>query len=92
VHAAFNGRNAVREGVDALVVARVPLKSDFHLLALFGLLVVADLSEQRLFGVVEVAHVVDDAPVVLEGLLGFAAHALVDEADLDTAVKERHDL
>ena len=92
VHAALDRRDAVREGVDALVVAGVPLEGDLDLLVLLGLVVGADLAKQRLLGVVEVAHVVDDAAVVLEGLFRLAALALVDEADLEAAVQERHDL
>ena len=44
VHAAFGGRDAVRERVDALVEAGVPLERDLDLLAGLGLLVDADLA------------------------------------------------
>ena len=92
MHAAFDGGDAVREGVDGFVVAGVPLERDLELLALLALLEEADLAEQRLLRVVEVAHVVDDAAVVLEGLLRLAARSLVDEAHLEAAVEEGHDL
>ncbi len=92
VHAALDRRDAVRERVDALVVAGVPLEGDFDLLAGFGLLVEADLAKEGLLGVVQVAHVVDDAAVVLVRLFRLTSGALVDEADLETAIQERHDL
>ena len=92
VHAALDGRDAVGEGVDRLVVARVPLERDFDLLVGLGLIEGADLAEQRLLRVVEVSHVVDDAAGVLVGLLGLTTRSLVDEADLEVRVEERHDL
>ena len=75
-----------------LVVAGVPLEGDLDLLALLGLLVGADLAKERLLGVVEVAHEVDDAAAVLERLLRLSPRALVAEADLEAPVQERHDL
>ena len=92
VHPALNGRDAVGEGVDRLVVAGVPLQRDLDLLALLGLLERRHLAEQRLLGRVEVLDEVDDAAVVLEGRLGHRVGALVGEADLEALVQEGHDL
>ena len=57
-----------------------------------GLLEVGDLLEERLLGLVEMAHEVLDAAAVLERDLLLVISALVDEADLETAVQERHHL
>ena len=67
VHAALDGGDAVGEGVDALVVAGVPLQGDLDLLVVLGLLEGGDLAEQRLLRGVEVLDEVDDAAGVLEG-------------------------
>ena len=92
VHAALNGRDAVGEGVDRLVVARVPLQRDLDLLPLFGLFEGRHLAEERLLRRVEVLDEVDDAAVVLERRLRHRVGALVDEADLEAFVQEGHDL
>ncbi len=92
MHAAFDGGDAVREGVDALVVARVPLEGHFDLLVLFTLLEEAHLSKERFLGVVEVAHVIDDAAVVLEGLLSGPPGSLVEETYLEAPIQKGHDL
>ena len=92
MHAPFNGGDAVREGVDALVVTGVPLEGDLDLLVLLGLLEGTDLAKERLFGVVEMANVVNDAAVVLKGLFRFATLTFVNETNLETAVQKGHDL
>ena len=92
MHTAFGGGNTVGEGVDALVVTGVPLEGHFDLLGLFGLFDVPDLLKERLFRRVQVADVVHDSTVVLEGLLLFATLALVGEADFKTLVQKGHDL
>ena len=73
VHAAFAGRDAVRVGVDALVVARVPLQSDLDLLVRLGLDEGGDLAEERFLRGVQVPDEVDDAAGVAVGLLGLRA-------------------
>ena len=92
VHPTLDGGDAVGEGVDGLVVARVPLQRDLDLLAFLGLVERGHLAEQRLLRRVEVLDEVDDAAVVLEGRLGLRVGALVDEADLEALVQEGHDL
>ena len=55
VHAALGGGDAVGEGVDALVVAGVPLEGDLDLLVVLGGLEVRRPLEQRLLRRVQVA-------------------------------------
>lgn len=77
--------DAVGEAVDAvLVVTRVPLERDFDLGLLVGVVVVTNLGEQGLLGLVDVLDEVDDAAVVLvdDGLV-VVVGPLVTEADLD---------
>src|SRR5207248_3717094 len=90
--AALDGGDAVGEGVEALVVARVPLQGNLDLLVLLDRLEAADALEDRLFRMVEVTHEVDDAARVLVGLLLLVVRPLVLEADLEALVEEGHDL
>ncbi len=94
VRAALDGVDAVGEGVDAVgVVAGVPLERELDLLAVLGLLEVADLGEQRLLRLVDVLDEVDDAAGVLVGdRLVLVLGPLVREADLEALVEERHHL
>ena len=89
VHPTFGSFDAVRERVDPLVVAGVPLHRDLDLLGLFLHLVPNGLAEQRLLRVVEVLHEVDDPAVVFELLLLLPVRALVDESDVEPVVEER---
>ena len=90
VHPALHGGDAVGEGVDGVVVARVPLQRDLDLLALVGLFERRHLAEQRLLGGIEVLDEVDDPAVVLERRSGHRVGALVGEPDLEALVQEGH--
>ena len=95
MHAAFDGGNAVCEGVHPVgVEAGVPLEGDFDFLVFFGLFVVADLLVQRFFRRVQVANEVDDATVVLEDdWLGMGAFGtFVLESNLKALIKKGHHL
>ena len=90
VHPAFGGGDVVRERVEALVEAGVPLQRDLDLAAVVRVADVDDRREQRLLRRVEVRDEVDDAAVVLEDLLGRLVAALVAEDDLEALVEEGH--
>src|SRR5207244_204522 len=91
MHPALDRADAVREGVDALVVAGVPLPRDLDLALGFGGREVADVLEQGLLALVEVADEVRDAAVVAERLVLLVALAPVVEPDREAAVEEgRH--
>ena len=92
MHTALDGGDAVGEGVNGLVVPRVPLQGDFDLLTFLGLVERGHLAEQRLLRRVEVLNEVDDAAVVAEGRLRHRVGALVDKADLQALVQKSHDL
>ena len=95
MHAAFDGGNAVSEGMHSVgVKARIPLERDFDFLIFFGLLVVADLLEQCFFRRIQMTHKVDDAAVVLEhNDVGVCrVGALVLETNLESLVEKRHHL
>ena len=78
--------------MNAFVVTGVPLDRDVEHLALFFVLVVSDLVEQRFLRLVEMLHVVDNAALVLEGDFLFLAGSFVAEDDLESAVQEGHRL
>ena len=95
MHAAFDGGNAVGEGMHSVgVEARIPLERDFDFLVFFGLLVVADLLEECFFRRIQVAHKVDDAAGVFEddqfGIRRIGT--LVLETNLEALIEERHHL
>ena len=95
VHAAFDGGNAVCEGVHPVgVEASVPLEGDFDFLVFFGLFVVADLLVQRFFRRVQVANEVNDAALVFEDdWLGMGTFwTFVLESNLKALIKKGHHL
>ena len=93
VHAAVAGRDAVRVGVDALVVAGVPLQGDLRPPGPVSAWTKGGhLPEKRFLGSVEVLHVIDDPTGVAVGLLGLALRPFVFEADLEALVEKGHHL
>ncbi len=90
VHTALGRCNVVRERMDALVVARVPLHRDVDLGVVALVLERGNPLEQRLLGGVEVLDEVDDSARVLEHLLERGVGSIIAEADLEPGVEERH--
>ena len=89
VHSTFGGRDVVRERVQALVVAGVPLHRDLGLRGRSPLFVRRSTRLNRgSFDDVEVLDEVDDAARELEALLERRAHALVAEADLEARLRK----
>ena len=74
------------------MVAGVPLPRDLDFALGTGVGERADVGEQRLLRVIEMAYEVDDAGVVAERDVLLATGPLVGERDRETAVEERHDL
>ena len=90
VHPALGGGDVVRERVQALVVAGVPLHREVDFAGLGRLVERDDILGDRLLRRVQVAHEVGDAAVVLEDHVELWFHAFVAERDLEPAVQERH--
>ena len=90
VHPALVRVDVVGEREDRLVVAGGPLHRDLDLVLLGFGLEVDDPLVDRVTGRIEVLDEVDDPAGVLEGVLLLRARPLVDQADLETLVEERH--
>src|SRR6266550_7814715 len=88
VHPTLGRGDAVRERMQTLVVAGVPLPRDLDLT--FGAAVAeeADVLEQRLLRLVEMTDEVDDSAVEGEILGLLVARTLVGQRDRETAVQE----
>ena len=90
VHAAFGRRDVVGEGVQAFVVAGVPLHCDLDFEVVRLVLERDHALEQRLLRLVEVLHEVLQPTAELVGVFDRRCLALVAQDDLKSAVEEGH--
>ncbi len=88
MHAALVCVDRVRERVQRLGVAGVPLHRELDLTVVGGAGLDRDDAVDRLFALAEVFHEVDEAAVGPEDLLVLGGLALVDELDLGALVEE----